>query len=240
MLNLLIIDDEAPARSRLRRMVARVADCEVLGEAASGEEALEQIANLKPDAILLDISMPGLSGMGLARRLREQQPAPLVIFCTAHPDQALEAFDCDAIDYLLKPVRQERLENALGKARRLAAEVVEVEEQEEVFLRSTVGGKTALISLDRVICLLAEDKYTTVFYEGGKTVINNPLIELEERHVDRLLRVHRNALVARNRIRGLERNRGGVVNLVLEGCDYRPAASRRRLPVIRRIIKGLE
>ncbi len=235
MLRLLIIDDEAPARSRMRRMLERAPDTEVLAEAASGEEGLRLIAEHRPDAILLDISMPGLDGMSLARRLQEQDPAPVVIFCTAHPDQALDAFNSDAVDYLLKPVRQERLETALDKARAFSGS-----EDEGQFVRSTVGGRTELIALDRVVCLLAEDKYTTVFHEGGKTVINNTLIELEDKHGDRFLRIHRNALVARNRIRGLDKRSGGVVHLILEGSDYQPAASRRRLPGIRRIIKELE
>ena len=236
MLRLLIIDDEAPARSRMRRMLERAPDTEVLAEAASGEEGLRLISEVRPDAILLDISMPGLDGMSLARRLQEQEPSPVVIFCTAHADQALDAFNSDAVDYLLKPVRQERLEVALDKAR---AFVVSSDE-DGLFVRSTVGGRTELIALDKVVCLLAEDKYTTVFHESGKTVINNPLVELEERHSDRLIRVHRNALVARDRIRGLERSPGGTVQLILDSCDFKPTASRRRLAAIRKIIRALE
>lgn len=235
MLKLLIIDDEAPARARLRRMLARVPGCEVIGEAHSGDVALERLGELEPDALLLDISMPGLDGMSLARRLRDLDSAPAVIFCTAHPDQALEAFDCDAVDYLLKPVRQERLETALQKA---CAALGISGSGADVFLRSSVGSRTELIPIAQVVCLLAEDKYTTVYHDKGKTVINNTLVELEQEHGDLLLRVHRNALVMRARIRGLERH-GAAVHLSLDGCEFRPVVSRRKLPEIRRIIRAL-
>jgi len=236
MINLLIVDDEAPARSRLRRMVERVPDCAVVAEADSGDAALEQLERHTPDLLLLDISMPGLDGMSLARRLRAQDPAPLVVFCTAWPDRALDAFDCDAVDYLLKPVRQERLEAALDKVRRMLPEERGPAGQEK-FLRATVGGSTVLIPVDRIACLLAEDKYTTVFHDDGKSVVNNSLVELEADFPDRFLRVHRNALVAQDRVRGLERGHGGVMCVTLEGCELRPQVSRRQLPAVRRLLR---
>lgn len=240
MLKLLIIDDEAPARARMRRMLEATADCEVLAEAASGVEALDLIAECTPDALLLDISMPGLDGMSLAHRLREMEPAPAVIFCTAWPDHALDAFDVAAVDYLLKPVRQERLEAALDKARQAGAGGRAAPESDQVFLRSTLGGRTVLIPLGQVACFVAEDKYTTVFHDGGKSVLSHSLIELEREHGERFARVHRNALVARDRIRGLERNRAGVVCVILDGCEHRPQVSRRQQPELRRLIRALE
>jgi len=234
MLKILIIDDELPARSRLRRLLGELPDCRVVGEAGSGDEALEQIDLLGPDALLLDISMPGLDGMSLARLLKLQKPSPAVIFCTAWPDRALDAFDCDAVDYLLKPVRLERLREALEKAQRLAS--VEGGGSGE-FLYSTVGGKTELIDVAEVACLLAEDKYTTVVHQGGSSVVNNTLVELEEKHPDRFMRVHRSALVASARIRGLDKVEGGANRVILEGCDERPLVSRRQLPLVRRVIK---
>lgn len=236
MLNILIIDDELPARSRLRRLLGELPDCAVAGEAGSGEEALELIEQVQPDALLLDISMPGLDGMSLARLLKEQQPAPAVIFCTAWPDRALDAFDCDAVDYLLKPVRQDRLQEALDKVRRVtAADGVASGPQE--FLYSTVGGRTELINIAEVVCLLAEDKYTTVVHEHGKTVINNSLVDLEDKHGERFMRVHRNALVAKDRIRGLDKVEGGANRVILAGSSHRPLVSRRQLPQVRRVIR---
>ena len=134
MLNILIIDDEAPARNRLRRMVEAISGYEVAGEAFSASDALEQINTLKPDILLLDISMPGMDGMSLARVLQDGEVSPGVIFCTAYQDQALEAFEREAVDYLVKPVRSERLEQALEKAKRYLGDAEE--QGEGHFLRS--------------------------------------------------------------------------------------------------------
>jgi len=236
MLRILIIDDEAPARNRLRRLLADVPAVHVVGEAATGQDALGLIPVKEPDVLLLDISMPGLDGMSLARALQEQSSSPAIIFCTAWSDQAVEAFECDAVDYLVKPVRKERLEIALDKARRFLAKDVT---QNVGFLRSTLGGKVSLLPLSEVICLNAEDKYTTVVHENGSLVINQSLIELEEDYADILMRIHRGTLVAKNRIRGLEKSPEGHHFLVLEGCDERPQVSRRNLPAIRKLIREL-
>ena len=237
MLKILLIDDEAPARNRLRRMLAQVRDVQVTGEAATGQEALELIPKKLPDVLLLDISMPGLSGMKLAQMLQKQDSAPAIIFCTAWSDQAVKAFECDAVDYLVKPVRAERLVLALDKARRFLASVDR--DSSEHFLRSTVGGKVTLVPINEVIYLSAEDKYTTVVYEGGRMVINQSLLDLENEYPDDLLRVHRSALVSKNRIRGLEKAPGGRHLLHLEGCEDHPQVSRRNLPAIRKLIREL-
>ncbi len=236
MLRILIIDDEAPARSRLRRMLVDVPAGHVVGEAATGQEALALIPVKEPDVLLLDISMPGLNGMALARALQEQTAAPAIIFCTAWSDQAVEAFECDAVDYLVKPVRKERLETALDKARRFIAKD---SGQTGVFLRSTLGGKVSLLPIIEVIYLNAEDKYTTVIHENGTLVINQPLLELEADHADIFIRIHRSTLVAKNRIRGLEKSPQGHHFLLLEACDDHPQVSRRNLPAVRKLIREL-
>lgn len=237
MLKVLIVDDERPARARLARMVERLEGYEVAGEADSAAAALDMLAADPVDALLLDISMPGLDGMTLARRLAEQEDPPAVVFCTAWPDQALDAFEADAVDYLVKPVRAERLQSALDKVARMRRTIGE--QDAEAFLRATVGGRTILVPVTEVFCLLAEDKYTTVFYSGGETVINNSLAELEQRFGDRFLRIHRNALVSVNRIRGLETPTSGPAVVLLEGSDVQPEVSRRHLPSVRRVIRDL-
>jgi two-component system response regulator AlgR len=236
MLKILIIDDEAPARNRLRRMLVDILAVQLVGEAATGQEALRLIPVYEPDVLLLDISMPGLDGMALAHLLQERPSAPAIIFCTAWSDQAVEAFECDAVDYLVKPVRKERLEMALDKARRF---ITRGAGQSGGFLRATLGGKVSLLPLSEVICLQAEDKYTTVIHEHGTLVINQSLLELEIEHADILIRVHRGTLVAKNRIRGLERSAGGQQLLLLEGCDEQPQVSRRNLPAVRKLIRHL-
>ena len=193
MLRILIIDDEAPARNRLRRMLEALPAVHVAGEAATGREALGLIKLKAPDVLLLDISMPGMDGMTLAQTLQQQESAPAIIFCTAWSDQAVEAFACDAVDYLVKPVRLERLELALAKARRFIARAGAG--ANGPFLRSTLGGKVSLLPLADVICLIAEDKYTTVVHKEGSSVINQTLLELETAHADILVRIHRGALI---------------------------------------------
>jgi len=237
MLNILIVDDEEPARRRLRRMVEANPEAEVAGEAGSSFEALDKIKNLNPDVVLLDISMPGMDGMELARVLQGQEEAPAVIFCTAFQDQALTAFEREAVDYLVKPVRPERLEEAMGKASRYLG--IQEEQEEEQFLRSTVGGKVVLTPMRRVICLLAEDKYTTVVYDEGETVIDESLTELENRFPDVFFRVHRNALVAQRHIRGLERTTEGHTLVTLSGTDRKPEVSRRNASALRKLLSHL-
>jgi len=236
MLKILIIDDEPPARNRLRRMLADVPDVQLTTEAATGQEALDLIPIESPDVLLLDISMPGLDGMTLAQILQKQPSPPAIIFCTAWSDQAVEAFACDAVDYLVKPVRQERLEAALDKARRFIASN---HPANGTFLRATQGGKVRLLPLDEVICMYSEDKYTMVVYDQGRQLIDQSLLELEKAHAGALLRVHRGTLVARNRIRGLERVANDGHHLLLEGSDEQPQVSRRNLPAVRKLIREL-
>lgn len=241
MLNVLIIDDEKPARDRLRRMLGGMPDCVVCGEASNGEEALKAIVKLRPDLLLLDISMPGLDGMALAEQLRqrpdfEADHSPAIVFCTAYQDQALKAFENEAVDYLVKPVRAERLDQALDKARRFLHGAKPEEDTD--FLRSTVGGKVTLTPVRRVVCLLAEDKYTTVVHEHGRTVIDDSLTELERRFPAYFLRIHRNALISRRHIRGLERTPEGQALAILSGTDRKPEVSRRNLPALRKLLSG--
>jgi two-component system response regulator AlgR len=238
MLKLLIVDDEKPARDRLRRLVDAMPDYEVAGEATNGSEALERIRELAPDILLLDISMPGMDGMSLAHVLQEGGASPAVIFCTAYQDQALKAFEVEAVDYVVKPVRAERLEKALEKARRYL-DSGEQQEGEQHFLRSTVGGKVVLTPLSRVICLIAEDKYTTVIHEKGSTVVDESLTELEGRYPSLFFRIHRNALISRKHLRGLERTQDGHTQVLLSGTERKPEVSRRNVSSLRKLLSDV-
>ena len=237
MLNILIIDDEQPARDRLRRLLGKLPGFEVAGEAGGSSEALERIRELSPDILLLDISMPGMDGMSLARVLQEGGASPAIIFCTAYQDQALKAFEVEAVDYVVKPVRVERLEKALDKARRLLGK--DHVHEDEHYVRSTVGGKVVLTPIHRVICMISEDKYTTVFHEKGSTVIDDSLTELEQKHPDLFFRVHRNALVSRKHLRGLERTRDGQTQVLLSGTDRKPEVSRRNVSALRKLLSEI-
>lgn len=238
MWNILIIDDEQPARDRLRRLVNAIPDFSAAGEAGNGAEALDKIRELSPDILLLDISMPGMDGMALARVLQEGGASPAVIFCTAYQDQALQAFEVEAVDYVVKPVRAERLEKALEKASRFLGGNSE-EAGEQHFLRSTVGGKVVLTPLTRVICLMAEDKYTTVVYENGTTVVDESLTELENCYPSYFFRVHRNALVSRKHLRGLERTSEGQTQVLLSGTECKPEVSRRNVSALRKLLSEI-
>ena len=237
MLRILIVDDETPARDRMRRMLCDLPNFDVVGEAASGQQAMQCIEQLAPDILLLDISMPGMDGMTLARTLEKGGSQPAIIFCTAYQNQALEAFDAQAVDYLVKPVRAERLAQALEKARRFLGD--REGQAPGAFLKSTVGGKVLLTPVQRVICLLAEDKYTTVVHEKGTTVIDDSLTELESRHSDVFFRIHRNALISTRHLRGLERSDNGSVLAVLSGTSERPEVSRRNVAALRKLLAEL-
>ena len=237
MLSILIIDDEKPARDRLRRLLNDVPRCEVVAEASSGAQALEWIRELSPDVLLLDISMPGMDGMSLARVLQEGGASPAIIFCTAYQDQALNAFEVEAVDYVVKPVRIERLETAIEKARKYVG--TGRGSEEEQYVRSTVGGKVVLTPVHRVICLVSEDKYTTVTHEKGSTVIDESLTELEQKYPGLFFRVHRNALVSRKHLRGLERSTEGHTYALLSGTDRKPEVSRRNISALRKLLSEL-
>lgn len=237
MLNILIIDDEQPARDRLRRLVSNLPGFDVAGEAAGSSEAMERLRELSPDILLLDISMPGMDGMSLARVLQEGGASPAIIFCTAYQDQALKAFEVEAVDYLVKPVREERLAKSLEKARRFLGR--DDPKDDEHYVRSTVGGKVVLTPIRRVICMISEDKYTTVIHENGTTVIDESLTELEQSYPDQFFRVHRNALVSRKHLRGLARNSEGQTQALLSGTDRQPEVSRRNVSALRKLLSKI-
>lgn len=218
-MKVLIVDDEPLARRRLRGLLAGQAGVTVVGEAGSGEEALAQVAAQTPDLVLLDIAMPGLDGLETARRLSSCRPAPAVVFCTAYDDHALSAFEASAIDYLMKPVRGERLAVALERARaflagRGAAEPATPARRDHLCAR--LGTRLRVIPLDEVRYLQAGEKYVTVHHVQGEDVIEEPLRALEEAFGDCLLRIHRNCLVAHDRLRELRRDGHGRVHAVLD------------------------
>ena len=235
--SVLIVDDEEPARRRLHRMLGEIADLKIAGEAASGLEAERLLPTTQPDILMLDISMPEMDGMTLAKSLQGLPMPPAVIFCTAWADQAVDAFACDAIDYLVKPVRHERLVKAIEKARLFLGKRVVV--PEEPMLKSTLGGKVKLLPLTEAIYFFAEDKYTIVVHAGGRLIINQTLLELESQYAGSLLRTHRSTLVVKDRVRGLEKAPRGTHKVLLEGTDERPLVSRRSLASVRSLIKEL-
>ena len=207
-LRVLIVDDEELARLRLRGLVNECTDpsAQVVGEAASATQALVWLAEQHCDVLLLDVRMPGRDGTQLAAELRARPDAPAVVFVTAHAEHAVKAFDLDAVDYLTKPVKRERLHAALQRVvqRRLPATVILTPKEEPVIIVSD-RGRVVRVPLAQVIYLKAELKYVTLRTAEHTYVLDESLSDLETRLGERFLRVHRNALVARRAVSALER-----------------------------------
>jgi two-component system response regulator AlgR len=213
----------------------------VSGEAANAADALEWLRRAYFDVALLDIHMPGADGLTLAQTLRTLPGAPVVVFVTAHAEHAVKAFEVEAVDYLTKPVRLERLQAALQKVERLlsirqtpvadaAGEVLIIQDR----------GRTERVPLSEVLYFKAELKYVTVRTAARSYILDGALNDLEERHAARFLRIHRNALVARHAVRTLEKHHdpeeGEGWAVRLHGLDEVLAVSRRQLPAVREAI----
>ncbi len=236
---ILIVDDEPLARSRMRRLVDALPGYQVCGEAENGEQALVLTAELSPDIILMDIRMPGMDGLEAARQISLAEHSPAVIFCTAYDDYAVEAFQVQAIGYLMKPVRVEALEKALSQCARLnqlqvkaVADLGRQDVQPDYYVARTYKG-TELIDIHRIRYFIADQKYVTVHHGGGETLVDDTLKEVETRFPDQLLRIHRSTLVNKTAIEALERQSDGSQCVVLQGGEI-------RLPVSRRHVQGVK
>lgn len=232
----LIVDDEPLARSRLRALLANCEGADVAGEAASAAQAMEQLSRHEFDVVLLDVQMPGADGVALARTLRHLPKPPAVVFVTAHPEHAVAAFEVEAVDYLTKPVRLERLQAALEKVgRRSHAGAAVVLEPEVLLIQDR--GRTERVPVAEILYFKAELKYVTVRTAARSYILDASLSDLEERHHVHFMRVHRNALVARRAVRALEKyddpEEGEGWAVRLNGIDEPVAVSRRQLSAVR-------
>lgn len=239
-MRILVVDDEALARDRLKALLADGPDHEVVGEAQSGEECLQRVARLRPDIVLLDIRMPGMDGLETARHLAALDAPPAVIFVTAFDSFAVEAFEAQAVGYLLKPVRGERLTAALARAARptrpqLAALTSGGSRRRRIAAR--LGDALRLIPVDTIRFFQAEQKYVAVHHEDGVDLIDESLKELESEFREEFVRIHRNALVALRHMAALERDAQGQLGARLEGVEEPMAVSRRHAPEVRRRIQ---
>ncbi len=242
-MNILIVDDEAPARERLAQLVGDIGGHQVVAGARNGQEAIRLAEQHQPDVVLMDVRMPGMDGLSAAGHLATAPAPPAVIFVTAYGEHALEAFQAQGVDYLVKPVRRERLEAALDKACRLnRAQLGALEEQadgdgrrQHILCRRR--GALELIPLEDIHCFQAEHKYVTVFHDSGEDLIEESLRQLEDEFGDRFVRVHRNALVARDRLAGMEKDLDGRHYLQVRGNPRRLEVSRRHVADIRRLLR---
>jgi two-component system, LytTR family, response regulator AlgR len=242
-LKVLIVDDEALARARLRTLLG---DCQspaarVEGEAANATQAIEQLRRQPVDVVLLDIHMPGADGLTLAATLRTMPQAPAVVFVTAHAEHAVHAFELEAVDYLTKPVRLERLQQSLQKVERLTPlnKGLQPNLHEEVLVIQG-RGRTERVPLSEVIYLKAELKYITVRTVAKSYILDGAISELEEKYPTQFMRIHRNALVARRVVRALEKHfdpqEGEGWAVRLNGVEELLMVSRRQLAAVREVI----
>lgn len=232
-LRVLLVDDEAPARDRLARLLEQCENVELIGQCEDGEGLLDLVSSQQLDLVLLDVEMPGADGLDLARQIRSLRNPPEIVFVTAFEGYAVDAFSVRAADYLVKPVRRERLEAALegvrSRNRRPMAEPM---------LVARLGDRVTRIPLGEIRALIAEDKYVSVHSIGGIALVEDSLIQLESRFDGQFLRIHRNALVARQHLRALFRDPRGSERVEIDDVDVRPEVSRRNLAEVRRVLKG--
>ncbi len=204
----LIVDDEGLARSRLKHILGDVDESLNVIEADNGKEALAKCNDYEPELVFLDIRMPGISGMEVAQHLTAYEKPPAVIFTTAYNEFALDAFDANAIDYLLKPIRRERLKQALKKLRPFTSELKGKLPAEEArqHIALTERGKIKLVPIDKIVYFRADNKYVRLRTTKREYVISEVLNALEEELADQFIRVHRNSLVAKSHINRLEKD----------------------------------
>ncbi len=245
-MKVLIADDEPLARERLRAMLAEHADIAVVGEAGNGREALDEVARLQPDLLLLDIAMPVMDGLEAAHHLAMLDAPPALVFCTAFDEHALAAFEAAAVDYLVKPVRAERLAAALERARRYVASRPDAPRPPELprskprtHLSARLRGSLRLIPVGEIVYLQADEKYVSVHHAHGEDLIEESLKSLELEFGERFLRIHRNCLIAASALTELRRDADGQAHVVLRNVATPLEVSRRCLPQLRDRLRRL-
>lgn len=207
-LKILLADDEAPARNRLRELLSDIPHVNLVAEAANGKEALDLAMQHTPDVVLLDIRMPSMDGIEAAQHLQKLSVPPAIIFTTAYEAHAMQAFNMNAVDYLLKPIRLERLQTALQKAWALLPKQLEALnslQPQRTHLSIFERGRIHLIPIEEVIYLRAELKYITVRTAHREYLLDESLTHLEQEFGALFLRLHRNCLVAQAYIAGFEK-----------------------------------
>jgi len=239
-MRILVVDDEPLARERMLRLLATVAPDAQVFEAGGGEQALELAAARQPDLLLLDIRMPGMDGLEVASRLQSQAQAPAIVFCTAYDEYALDALDQQAVAYLLKPVREEKLRNAIeraGRVNRMQVAGLQEGDAGRAHIVSETHNGVEMVAIEDLRCFVAEQKYVRAVHPDGSLLIPETLKELEQEFGGQFVRVHRNALVALAHIAGLRRDAAEGWRVELAGVEESPGVSRRHLAVLKERLK---
>lgn len=241
-MNILIADDERLARERLLDLLEDWTDAQVVGQAKNGIEAVEMAVELDAHVILMDIRMPGKDGLSAAMQLSELADPPAIIFTTAFSEFALEAFESNAIDYLLKPIKQERLFKALSACRKLNRTQLAVLHQHTSPLSNqylSVQDRSGVqrIAINEVYYFLADHKYITVRHQAGESLLEDTLKHLQEAYAEDFIRIHRNALVRKTEIAAMHKQADGSMKLRLKNCSEQLDISQRMVPGIRKFLK---
>lgn len=246
-MDVLICDDEPLATERLARLVTQLGH-QVVATASHGEQAIELADEHQPDVVLLDIQMPEMDGLSCAQHLRELDPMPAIVFCTAYDEHALDAFKSQAEGYLLKPVMQQELQQVLDHLTKLTqaqlSHIKQKENMEELNIkRHQITAKTyrgvELVPVENIYYFLADQKYVTVRHKNGSVLIDETLKDLEHEFADQFIRIHRNALVSIHYLEGLEVINIGQYQVRCRELEERLAVSRRHLPTLRERIQKL-
>ena len=222
----LIVDDEPLARLRLQKMLEHFGYSDIV-TATNGAKAIEAATQHHPHIVFLDIEMPVLTGIEAAPKIKQISPESAIIFCTAYDDFAIKAFDLSACDYLLKPVSQERLKQALDKVHPATT---------SPSISFNHGKDLVNLSINDIYCFISEDKTTYMYCSLGMVIIDDSLVSLETRFGEQIIRINRNALVNTNEIYGVHvKQSKSYINLL--NCDQQPQISRRNLSKIKKLIK---
>ncbi len=243
-MKVLIVDDEKLARDRLRQLVSGLVPEPELFEAANGREALFAVNASRPDVVLMDIRMPVMDGLESAMHLSHMDNPPSVIFTTAYDQHAVAAFEVNAVDYLLKPIRRDRLELALGKVSPVSTRQMRQlkEDQDANTPRSHISvqlrGQITVIPVSEIAYFMADNKYVRVCTPSERHYIEDSLVSLEQEFEQKFLRIHRNAIVSIDHIRGMEKQPSGRWHVRLRDISDTLEVSRRHTAAVRSWIKG--
>ncbi|MHA3893462.1 LytR/AlgR family response regulator transcription factor [Acinetobacter sp. GXMZU3951] len=245
-MDILICDDEPLAVERLSRLVTQMGH-HVIATAAYGQQAIEMVQFYQPDVVLLDIQMPEMDGLTCAQYLRQLDPSPAIVFCTAYDQHALDAFKSHAEGYLLKPIMQQELQQVLDQLTKLTqaqmSNLKQKENMDDKSHRHQIAAKTyrgvELVPIENIYYFLADQKYVTVRHKHGSVLIDETLKDLELEFGEQFIRIHRNALVSVHYLDGLEVINSGQYQVRCRELDDRLSVSRRHLPNLRERIQKL-
>lgn len=237
MLRAMIVDDEAPARSELRFLLEQTGKIGSINEASSVRLAIEMLMENRLDVVFLDISMPGASGIQLAEALHKLKNPPAVVFVTAYSDHAVEAFDVDATDYLMKPVEEARLDQAINKVLARVKPTSDSSKSSIERIPVEKGGRKVLIPVDQIRYIMAKDDYSCIFTEDDRYLSTTSLAQFESKLGDfGFFRVHRRYIVNLANVEDVETVPSGAIQLGVSGVDDRIPVSRRRVVPLKKAL----